>query len=251
MKRSRMVLVSLAAISILTFSSIGINAEWKSDSNGWWYSEDNSYVTGWKQIDSVWYYFDNDGYMKKGWLNDSGKWYFFDSNGSMQTGIIQVDGKTYYFAGGGEMHIGDASIDGESYYFENTGAAVGDRIPQASKAFTSEGIIATPNQVSVSHQSDVKTAQINLPGNPATGYRWEYQADVNGIIKEDSSGYKKNFGNEGAVGVSGTYTWNFSALKEGTTKLTFKYCRPGEKETKIQSYIFTVDKNLNISVIEK
>ncbi|MFW2491427.1 hypothetical protein ACN077_23155 [Clostridium chromiireducens] len=38
-------------------------SEWKSDSKGWWYTEGNSWATGWRQINGSWYYFYPDGYM--------------------------------------------------------------------------------------------------------------------------------------------------------------------------------------------
>ena len=50
--------------TILTSLSIQANAEWKQDnSGGWWYTECNSYVKGWKQINGKWYYFNNNGRM--------------------------------------------------------------------------------------------------------------------------------------------------------------------------------------------
>jgi len=53
----------LIATSILSINPIGANAEWKSDNIGWWYTEGNSYATGWRQIDGKWYCFTLNGYM--------------------------------------------------------------------------------------------------------------------------------------------------------------------------------------------
>lgn len=39
------------------------SSEWKQDSKGWWYTEGNSYATGWRLIQGNWYYFNPDGYM--------------------------------------------------------------------------------------------------------------------------------------------------------------------------------------------
>ncbi|SFC99071.1 protease inhibitor I42 family protein [Clostridium uliginosum] len=253
MKKLKILLVSvLATISILTISSKGVNAEWKHSSTGWWYSEENSYATEWKQIDGVWYYFDENGYMKKGWLYDNGTWYYTASNGAMQTGIIQVDGKTYYLALSGAMQTGNVIIDEETYSFAMSGAAIGDKIPQTTKAFLGEGITTEPIQTKDTSKIGEKTVEINLQGNPTTGYNWDYHIDTDGIINEDSKQYKQDDANLDVVGAGGTYTWKFSALKEGTTEITFKYYRPWENEAiQTKTYIFTVDKELKITVKEK
>ncbi len=70
-------LVSILVVGVLP---IGASAEWKQDNKGWWYSEGNSYSTGWTKIDGNWYYFDNKGYMESGqyignyYLNSNGVW---------------------------------------------------------------------------------------------------------------------------------------------------------------------------------
>jgi glucan-binding YG repeat protein len=101
MKKMRILFVSLlAAIAIVTSNLTGVNAEWKNNSTGWWYSEENSYVTGWKQMDSVWYYFSSDGYIEKGWIIYKGDWYYLDSNGEIVTYIpsdIVLENKDYLY----------------------------------------------------------------------------------------------------------------------------------------------------------
>lgn len=67
MKRLKLIKIianSLLIISVLALNPIGASAEWKQDSNGWWYSDGSSYYLGWHQIDGKWYYFNNNtGYM--------------------------------------------------------------------------------------------------------------------------------------------------------------------------------------------
>lgn len=80
----KLVVISLIVASITTLNPIGIHAEWRRDNKGWWYSESNSWSTGWRKIDSKWYCFGQDGYMKTGWMQDNdGKWYYLKKDGSM------------------------------------------------------------------------------------------------------------------------------------------------------------------------
>lgn len=247
LKIIKIIASSLVIISALASNAIEANAEWKQDSNGWWYTEGNLWAIGWREICDNWYYFNENGYMKKGWLLDNGKWYFLDSNGAMQTGTIQVDGKTYYLGVIGDMQTGNINIDGETYSFTASGEAIGNKIPRAAKAFSKEGgTIITSAQL----KSGEKTVEINIEGNPTTGYEWEYEINADGIIKEESSQYNPK--DPGLCGSGGTYTWKFSALKEGTTEINFKYRRSWEKEAvKTKTYICVVDKDLNITVREK
>ena len=57
--------IALATVtmSIMAFNPIGASAEWKQDNTGWWYTEGNSWATGWRQISDKWYYFNSNGYM--------------------------------------------------------------------------------------------------------------------------------------------------------------------------------------------
>ncbi|MDO5517789.1 MAG: hypothetical protein Q4F66_09550 [Clostridium sp.] len=63
--RSRFLSLILSGTLICSFvSAIPVQAAWKQDNTGWWYSRGlSSWVTGWKQIDGKWYYFYSSGYM--------------------------------------------------------------------------------------------------------------------------------------------------------------------------------------------
>jgi hypothetical protein len=54
---------TLMLASIFALNPIGASASWKQDTRGWWYAQDNSWITGWKPIEGKWYYFNSDGYM--------------------------------------------------------------------------------------------------------------------------------------------------------------------------------------------
>lgn len=91
----------LIVASVITAMPIGVSAEWKHDTSGWWYKEGNSYSTGWRQIDGTWYYFVKDGYMKRGWIQDGKWWYYLQDDGAMATGEISIKGKSYEFDSSG------------------------------------------------------------------------------------------------------------------------------------------------------
>ncbi|WP_252228981.1 protease inhibitor I42 family protein [Clostridium sp. ZBS15] len=251
MKKSKILLTGILGV-VLSFSFIPkeANAAWIKDTNGWWYSQLN-YVIGWKQINNAWYYFDNNGYMKTGWIYDNGTWYYADLNGAIQSGVIEVNGKTYYLDKSGAMAKGNIVINKRTYTFAMSGESIGDKIPQATKAFLSNGVETEPTKINNVYVASGKVVEINIEGNPTTGYTWNYEFNTDGIIKEEWKDYKQDNVDSEIQGAGGTYTWKFSAVKEGTTKVTFKYYRPWENEIlETKTYIFTVDKDLNITVEE-
>ncbi len=63
LKLTRLIASLMIIGSVFAINPIAANAEWKSDSNGWWYNEEGSWVTGWKNLDGKWYYFNSNGYM--------------------------------------------------------------------------------------------------------------------------------------------------------------------------------------------
>lgn len=91
----RIICSLLITTSIITVMPIGVSAEWKHNDVGWWYSEGDSYITGWKQINGSWYYFGNDGYMRTGWIMDQAWWYYLQDNGIMAAGKVSIKGREY------------------------------------------------------------------------------------------------------------------------------------------------------------
>ena len=68
---TKKIVSSLAIALVLAVNPIVAHAEWKQDSTGWWYTDGNSWCTGWKQIDGKWYYFKDNGYMAQDCYIDS------------------------------------------------------------------------------------------------------------------------------------------------------------------------------------
>ena len=74
----------IVLLAIMAINPVSANAEWRSDTTGWWYTEGSSCATGWKYIDGNWYYFYSDGYMAHNcWIGN----YYLNSNGAWTTDI--------------------------------------------------------------------------------------------------------------------------------------------------------------------
>lgn len=64
LKLTKVIVSTLVLASVLTLTPLKVNAEWKQDNKGWWYSDSSSWATGWRNINGAWYYFNSDGYME-------------------------------------------------------------------------------------------------------------------------------------------------------------------------------------------
>ena len=72
----------LTVLTLIIANPTLANAAWKQDGTGWWYTEGNSYATGWRIIDGKWYYFHTNGYMAHDcWIGE----YYINSNGIWAT----------------------------------------------------------------------------------------------------------------------------------------------------------------------
>ena len=75
---SKIIGASMLAIGIIAMVPKEAEASWILDRNGWWYSEGNSWATGWRYIGGNWYYFNSQGYMLNDTIVDG---YYVDSSG--------------------------------------------------------------------------------------------------------------------------------------------------------------------------
>jgi hypothetical protein len=84
-KLTKIIASSLIAVSILALNPVGASAEWKHDNIGWWYTEGNSWATGWRKIDGKIYYFYSNGYMAHDAEIDG---FSLGADGAQITGIV-------------------------------------------------------------------------------------------------------------------------------------------------------------------
>lgn len=96
---NKIIALGIVATSVLVFNPTGANAEWKQDSTGWWYTEGDSWDTGWRNIGGEWYYFKDDGYMF------NSPYCYFNNNVGSYVGAryIESNGEVYYFDKDGHM----------------------------------------------------------------------------------------------------------------------------------------------------
>jgi len=114
---TKLIVGSLVVTSLIALNPIGANAEWKSNSKGWWYTEGNSYATGWKVIRGNWYYFYSDGYMAKD-ITIGG--YYLNSSGAWTSEVPISKGESGLDSLGQEI-LNNISIENPKFYVEYSG----------------------------------------------------------------------------------------------------------------------------------
>lgn len=89
---SKLIALGLLSLSLASISPKEVDAaSWVKDRNGWWYSEGNSWATGWRYINGSWYYFNSQGYMAHDTVIDG---YYVNSNGQWVTSSPATPTKT-------------------------------------------------------------------------------------------------------------------------------------------------------------
>lgn len=75
-----------------------------------------------------------------------------------------------------------------------------------------------------------KKIEINLKGNPTTGFEWRMVELKSDVVKADGKGeYVPDKNNPPRVGSGGTFVFKFITAKPGKATLKFEYLRPWEK----------------------
>ena len=116
------------------------NGKWVKDGQGYWYwYEGSNYVTGWKEINSIWYYFNTSGVMQTSqWIGNyyvladgtmaKSQWIgndYVDASGLWQSNRWMNDGQWWYRYGDGSYPIAKFDvIDNNVYYFDKKGYMV-------------------------------------------------------------------------------------------------------------------------------
>lgn len=86
-------------------------------------------------------------------------------------------------------------------------------------------LAATPdadNQVTMGFEGNKLV--FKFAGNSTTGYAWKYSIVDESVVKHVSDQY--NAPESGMAGAGGVHVFEFEGVASGSTRITFKYCRP-------------------------
>lgn len=92
--KKKLLTAALAGIIAISSFTSALAGQWKQDTVGWWYQNDDGTwpANVLKQIDGQWYYFDSTGYMKTGNFQFETGWLNFRDDGSCSNPISQING---------------------------------------------------------------------------------------------------------------------------------------------------------------
>ena len=81
--------------------------------------------------------------------------------------------------------------------------------------------------------------RVELCSNPTTGFQWDYQTTIEGVVKEEDHDFEEPKGN--VPGAAGIELWTFEAVEKGTTEVQMEYSQPWEGGLKAEwTYTMTV-----------
>ena len=92
----------------------------------YYFDENNSKVTGWREVDGAKYYFNKKGVMQTGWLTKDDATYYLASSGEMSIGWKTIEEQKYYFDKEGKMLTGEQKIGARQCVFGEDGALVSE-----------------------------------------------------------------------------------------------------------------------------
>ncbi len=96
-----------------------------------------------------------------------------------------------------------------------------------------------------------RTAEIELKGNPTTGYTWICTVSDESIVQVEEK--VQYLGAKGIVGAPSRFVYTIKPKKPGATTIKFEYKRPWETEAPEENreYAVTVSTDGNVIVEEK
>ena len=105
--------------------------------------------------------------------------------------------------------------------------------------------------VKMNQYDDHKQIEITKEINAGIPFKWEYTIEDENIVKFEKSYVIRDDNKNGIVGASVYTNYVFKGLKEGTTKVIFKFVSITDEDYDgdVEEYKIKVDKDLNISLI--
>ncbi len=88
-----------------------------------------------------------------------------------------------------------------------------------------EDFADNPNNISEYTLEVGDKIRVELCADPSTGYKWDYEMSVEGVVMEEDHDY--NEPEDEADGAAGTEFWTFEAINPGNTEVTMDYGQPG------------------------
>lgn len=91
---------------------------------------------------------------------------------------------------------------------------------------------------------------IRLIENPTTGYRWEIEANPEGVLKLIVDEHEQDLSSQNADGAGGVHNWVYRGESEGETTLTFRYVGPSQEDTEpvaTVKFLYTVNADLQVA----
>lgn len=153
----RLIALTIMTTTILGTSAIGINAEWKQNTDNTW--SNTSVLDGWFKDGLNWYFFKN-GIMQTGWIKDSnGKYYYLSSNGNMLTNTTTPDG---YKVGSDGVWIQNTTTNSNNTTNTNTNVENTANSNNSSNTNLTNDVDVTVDNTSKEEKKYYKTQNDNL-----------------------------------------------------------------------------------------
>ena len=113
-------------------------------------------------------------------------------------------------------------------------------------------VVTSIAMIIANQNKDKKQVEITMDINAGIPFKWEFSINDENIVKFVKQYEKENENKNGIVGGNISTNYVFEGLKEGTTDVVFSYVSITDQEVvKEEIYTLKVDKNKNISIVEK